>query len=188
MKFKIALALTSLATALPVAAALESYTADPAHTFPNFEISHGGDFTLTRGFFQKTAGRITLDRQAKTGSIEIVVDTASMTTGHQARDNIVRANWLKAGEFPQMIYRSKDLKFTGDVPTAADGELSLAGVTRPVSLAITSFKCRPHPVNKKPQCGADGVAHIKRSDFGLNAQSSVGDDVRILFQIEAYQD
>jgi polyisoprenoid-binding protein YceI len=188
MKLAIALAAASLGSALPAAAALESYTADPAHTFPNFEISHGGDFTLTRGFFQKTTGKITLDREAKTGSIEIVVDTASMTTGHQARDNIVRANWFKTDQFPQMIYRSKNLKFTADVPTAADGELTLAGVTRPVSLAIASFKCRPHPVNKKPQCGADGSARIKRSDFGLNAQSSVGDDVHILFQIEAYQD
>jgi polyisoprenoid-binding protein YceI len=182
------MAVLVLGTALPAAAAVESYTADPAHTFPSFEISHGGDFTLTRGFFQKTTGKITLDRQARTGSIEIVVETASMTTGQQARDNIVRANWLKAGEFPQMIYRSKELKFAGDVPVAAEGELTLAGVTRPVSLTITSFKCRPHPVNKKPQCGADGTARIKRSDFGLNAQSSVGDDIRILFQIEAYKD
>ena len=188
MKFTIALAAVSLAAALSAAAAIESYTADPAHTFPSFEISHGGDFTLTRGFFQKSAGKITLDRQAGNGSIEIVVDTASMTTGHAARDSIVRANWLKAEQFPQMIYRSKDLKFAGDTPTGAEGELSLAGVTRPVSLAITSFKCRPHPVNKKPQCGADGTARIKRSDFGLNAQSSVGDDIRILFQIEAYKD
>jgi polyisoprenoid-binding protein YceI len=188
MKCNFALAFLSLAAALPAAAAVESYTADPAHTFPSFEISHGGDFTLTRGFFQKTAGKITLDRQAKTGSIEIVVDTASMTTGHTARDNIVRANWFKTDQFPQMIYRSKDLKFTGEVPVAAEGDLTLAGVTRPVSLKITSFKCRPHPVNKKPQCGADGTARIKRSEFGLNAQSSVGDDVLILFQIEAYQD
>jgi len=188
MRCNIALAVLALGATSPAVTAMESYTADPAHTFPSFEISHGGDFTLTRGFFQKTSGRITLDRQAKTGSIEIVVDAASMTTGQQARDNIVRANWLKAEQFPQMIYRSKNLKFTGDVPTGAEGELSLAGVTRPASLAITSFKCRPHPVNKKPQCGADGTANIKRSDFGLNAQSSVGDDIRILFQIEAYQD
>ena len=96
----IAIAVLTLGGALPAAAAVETYTADPAHTFPSFEISHGGDFTITRGFFQKTTGRITLDREAKTGSIEIVVDTASLSTGHQARDTIVRATWLKAGEFP----------------------------------------------------------------------------------------
>ena len=184
----IAMAVLALGGALPAAAAPETYTADPQHTFPSFEISHGGDFTITRGFFQKTAGKITLDRDAKTGSIEIVVEAASLTTGQQARDNIVRANWLKVEQFPQMIFRSTNVKFTGDAPSSAEGELLLAGVTRPVNLVITSFKCRPHPVNKKQQCGADGTARIRRSDFGLNAVSSVGDDIRILFQIEAYKD
>ncbi len=183
-----AIAVLALGGTLPAAAAVESYTADPAHTFPGFEISHGGDFTITRGFFQKTTGKITLDREAKTGSIEIIVDAASMSTGHQARDTIVRATYLKVDQFPHMIFRSTHVKFAGDIPSGADGELLLAGVTRPVSLAITSFKCRPHPVNKKQQCGADGTALIRRSDFGLNAVSSVGDDIRILFQIESYKD
>jgi len=182
------LAAAALVLALPSAAAPESYTADPDHTFPSFEISHGNDFTVTRGFFQKTSGKITLDRAARTGTIEIVVDVASMTTGQQARDRIVTQNWFKAVQFPTMTYRSSKLTFDGDTLVGADGELTLAGITRPVSLAITSFKCRPHPVNKKEQCGADGTARIKRSEFGLNAASSVGDDVKILFQIEAYRD
>jgi len=181
-------AIAALGLALPAAAAPETYTADPDHTFPSFELSHGNDFTITRGFFQKTSGKITLDRAAKTGSIEIVVDVASMTTGQQARDRIVRTNWFKAEQFPNMTYRSDNLKFDGETLVGADGELTLAGVTRPVSLTVTSFKCRPHPVNKKEQCGADGTARIKRSDFGLNAASSVGNDVKILFQIEAYKD
>ena len=87
-----------------------------------------------------------------------------------------------------MIYRSRSLKFSGDTLAGAEGELTLAGVTRPVSLTVTSFRCRPHPVNKKEQCGADGTAHIKRSEFGMTALSSAGDDVRILFQIETYRD
>jgi polyisoprenoid-binding protein YceI len=111
-----------------------------------------------------------------------------MTTGQAARDNIVRTNWMKAEQFPTMTYRASSLKFAGDIPVSAEGELTLAGVTKPVTLTITSFKCRPHPVNKKEQCGADGTAQIKRTDFGLNAVSSVGDDIKILFQIEAYKD
>ena len=176
-----------LAGALPADAAPKSYTADPNHTFPSFEVSHGGDFTISRGFFQKTRGKIVLDRDARTGSIEIVVDVSSMTTGHQRRDEIVRSSWLKVDQFPQMIYRSNSLKFTGETLAGADGELTLAGVTRPVSLTVTSFKCRPHPVNKKEQCGADGTAQIKRSDFGMSAMTtSAGNDIRIVFQIEAY--
>lgn len=183
------LAAAAALTATAVSAvAQESYTADPNHTFPSFEVSHGGGFTITRGFFEKSSGKIVFDRAAKTGSIEIIVDSASFTTGHRRRDDIVRSDWLKVDQYPTMIYRSKNLKFSGDTPVGADGELTLTGVTKPVSLTVTSFKCRPHPVNKKDQCGADGTAQIKRSDFGMTAVSSAGDDVKILFQIEAYKD
>lgn len=152
------LAALTFAGVVPAGAAPESYIADSAHTFPSFEVSHGGNFTTTRGFFQKSAGKITLDRAAKTGAIEIIVDTASFTTGLQRRDDIVRAEWLKVDQYPQMIYRSRSLKFSGDTLVGADGELTLAGVTKPVSLTVTWFKCRPHPVNKKEQYGADGTA------------------------------
>jgi polyisoprenoid-binding protein YceI len=177
-----------LAGAGVCAATPETYTADPNHTFTSFEVSHGGNFTITRGFFQKNSGKVALDRAARTGSIEIIVDVASMTTGHQHRDTIVRTEWFKVDQFPSMIYRSNNLRFSDDSLAGADGELTLAGVTRPVSLTVTSFKCRPHPVNKKEQCGADGTAQIKRSDFGLTAASSAGDDIKIQFQIEAYKD
>ena len=178
----------AMAGVLGPVAAQESYTADPAHTFPSFEVSHGGSFTISRGLFQKSAGRITLDRAARTGSIEIVVDTASITTGLQRRDDLLRAEWFKVDQFPQMIYRSKQLKFSGENLVGADGELTLLGVTKPVNLTITSFNCRPHPVNKKEQCGADGTAQIKRSEFGMTNLGSAGDEVKILFQIEAYKD
>ena len=183
-----AVVIAALATISQVAAAPESYTADPAHTFPSFEVSHGGALTISRGLFLKSTGKIVLDRAAKTGSMEIIVDTASVTTGHPQRDNIVR-EWFKTDQFQTMVYRSQNLKFSGDNLVGADGELSMLGVTRPVSLVITSFKCRPHPVNKKDQCGADGTAQIKRSEFGMSGMtSSAGDDVKILFQIEAYKD
>lgn len=182
------LAAAVLTGVLAPAAAQESYTADPAHTFPSFEVSHGGAFTISRGLFQKSAGKMTLDRAARTGSIEIVVDTASISTGLQRRDDLLRAEWFKVDQFPQMIYRSKQLKFSGENLVGADGELTLLGVTKPVSLTISSFKCRPHPVNKKEQCGADGAAQIKRSEFGMTNLASAGDNVKILFQIEAYKD
>lgn len=182
------LAAAVMAGVLAPAAAQESYTVDPAHTFPSFEVSHGGGFTISRGLFQKSAGTITLDRATRTGSIEIIVDTASIATGLQRRDNLLRAEWFKVDQFPQMIYRSKQLKFSGENLVGADGELTLLGVTKPVNLTIISFKCRPHPVNKKEQCGADGTAQIKRSEFGMTNLASAGDEVRILFQIEAYKD
>ena len=116
------------------------------------------------------------------------MDTASITTGLPRRDALLRTEWLKIEQFPRMVYRSRSLNFSGDTLVGADGELTLIGVTRPVSLAITSFKCAPHPVNKKEQCGADGTAQIKRSEFGMTNMASAGDNIKILFQIEAYKD
>jgi len=183
-----AVLIATLATIAQAAAAPESYTADPAHTFPSFEVSHGGGLTISRGLFLKSTGKIVLDRAAQSGSMEIVVDTSSITTGHMQRDNIVRG-WFKTDQFPNMVYSSRNLRFSGDNLVGAEGELSMLGVTRPVALVITSFKCRPHPVNKKDQCGADGTAQIKRSEFGMSGMtSSAGDDIKILFQIEAYKD
>lgn len=136
-------------------------------------------------FFSEKHGKITLDRAAKTGAIEIVVETASVNTGNSRRDEIVRG-WFKVGEFPTMDYRAQNLKFSGDTLVGAEGELTMLGVTKPVSLTVTSFKCRPHPLTKKDQCGADGTAQIKRSEFGMTtAMSAAGDDIKILFEIEA---
>ena len=168
-------------------AAPETYVVDPNHTFPSFEISHAGGLSTTRGMFLKTTGKVVIDRAAHSGSIEILVDTASVTTGHAQRDAIVRESFRTA-EFPHMIYRAAKLRFNGDVLVAADGELTLLGVTKPVALAVSAFKCRPHPINKKDQCGADGSAQIKRSDYGLTSTGGTGDDVKILFQIETFKE
>ena len=179
--------ITALLCAGGAVAAPETYVIDPNHTFPSFEVSHAGGFSTTRGMFLKTSGKVVIDRTAKFGSIEIIVDTASLTTGHARRDDIVRESF-KTTEFPHMTYRAGKLQFNGETLTGADGELTLLGVTKPVTLIVTSFKCRPHPVNKKDQCGADGSAQIQRSDFGLVTTGGTGDEVKILFQIETYKE
>lgn len=184
-KFFAALA---FACVLPAWAAPESYTIDPAHTSPSFEVSHGGGISFVRGLFRKTSGKILLDRAAKNGSIEIIVDTASLVTSNERRDNLVR-EWFKVDQFPNMVYRSNTLKFSGDDLVGADGELTMLGVSKPVSLTITLFRCIVNPVNKRHVCGADGTARIKRSEFGMAGMtSSAGDDVSILFAIEAYKE
>jgi polyisoprenoid-binding protein YceI len=179
--------ITALLCAGSAVAAPETYLVDSNHTFPSFEVSHAGGFSTTRGMFLKTSGKVVIDRAAKAGSIEIIVDTASVTTGHARRDDLVR-EWFMTAEFPHMTYRASRLQFSGDTLTGADGELTLLGVTKPVALAVTSFKCRPHPINKKDQCAADGSALIKRSDFGLKATGGTGDEVKILFQIETFKE
>ncbi len=188
MKIQLAAFLVTAAFALPAAAA-DSYTVDPAHTYPNFEINHLGLSTM-HGRFGATTGKITLDTAAKSGSIEITIDATSIDTGHAKRDAHLKSEeFFNIGKFPTLSYKATKLKFDGDKLSGADGELTLLGVTRPVSLAITAFNCKPHPMTKKPMCGANATAAIKRSDYGLSTYvPAVGDEVTIIIEVEAAKD
>ena len=176
------------AFALPVAAA-DSYTVDPDHTYPNFEINHLG-FSTLHGRFGATNGKITLDTAAKSGSIDITIDATSINTGHAKRDTHLKSDeFFNVAKFPTLAYKASKLKFNGDKLSGAEGELTMLGVTKPVSLAVTAFNCGPHPMTKKQMCGANATATIKRSDFGLSAYvPAVGDEVKITIEIEAGKD
>jgi polyisoprenoid-binding protein YceI len=158
-----------LALSLPLSAiAADNYIIDPAHTYPNFTISHLG-FSTMHGRFDQTSGTVTLDRSTKKGAIDISVKTASISTGHTKRENHLRgADFFNAAEFPSITYKSNVVHFTGDVPTSVEGNLTISGVSKPVTLTINSFKCGVHPFNKKNVCGAGASTQIKRSDFGIN--------------------
>lgn len=181
------LATLAAAIALPFSAlAADSYTVDPAHTYPHFSISHLG-FSTMQGRFDKTSGKVTLDRTAKTGSVEIAIDVASISTGFAKRDEHLRGpDFFNSAEFPTITYKSTAMIFKGDAPSSVEGTLSMAGVTKPVTLNIDAFKCGTNPMNKKDQCGAAASAQIKRSDFGVKyGLPGVGDDVKLVFEIEA---
>ncbi|MEO8038228.1 MAG: YceI family protein [Betaproteobacteria bacterium] len=187
MKYALAAALISSFLAAPAIA--DTYTADPNHTYPSFEISHLG-FSVSRGTFDKTSGKVTLDMAAKSGSIDMTIDTASVTTGMAKRDDHLRSEeFFNVAKYPTMTYKSSKLKFNGDKLVGADGELTLLGVTKPVSLVVESFHCGAHPMNKKALCGANASASIKRSDFGMTTYvPAISDEVKIEIQIEAYKD
>jgi polyisoprenoid-binding protein YceI len=174
--------------ALPAAAA-DTYTIDPGHTYPSFEINHLG-FSTMRGTFDATSGRVKLDPAARSGSIEISIDTASIDTGHTKRDEHLRSeDFFNVAQFPSMTYKATRLRFDGDRLAGADGELTLLGVTRPVSLTLTAFHCGPHPMNKKQVCGANATTTIKRSEFGMKTYvPAVGDEVKISIEVEAVKD
>lgn len=184
-----ALAMFAATASLPAAAAQQSYTVDPAHTYPSFEINHLG-FSTMRGTFDTTRGKIVLDTEGKGGSIEITIDAASIDTGHAKRDEHLRnEEFFNVEKFPTLTYKATRLKYEGDKLVGADGELTLLGVTRPVSLTITSFNCGAHPINKKQACGANASATLKRSEFGMNAYvPAVGDEVKISIEVEAFRD
>ena len=186
---KIAVSAIALAC-VQSALAQDVYVGDPAHTYAYFETGHLG-ISWVRGRFNKTtSAKVLLDRAAKKGSIEVTIDAASVDTGHEARDKHVRSEeYLNVEKFPVIAFKSNNLRFTGDNLSGVDGELTMMGVTRPVSLNVTSFRCIQHPVNKRDMCGADASAAIKRSEWGIKrGATGIGDDVKISIQIEAHKE
>ena len=177
-------------------AAPESYTLDNYHTFPNFTLDHLGVSTI-HGRFNKTAGKLTIDRVAKSGSIDLAVDTASVDTGDgdkgsrpRSRDEHLRsADFFNAAEFPKMTYKSTSVAFSGDNPTAIEGNLTLLGVTKPLQLTVERFKCNPAQGTGKERCGGNATGKLKRSDFGMKTGiPNLGDEVTLLIEFEALKD
>jgi polyisoprenoid-binding protein YceI len=166
----------------------ESYRVDPLHTTTTFSVSHLG-LSLQRGSFGRTTGTVMLDRTARKGSIEVAIDAALVTSGSLSREELLRGeDYFNVAQFPIITFKSTSLKFDGDRVVAADGELTMRGVTRPVTLSVADFKCAIHPATKKPACGAEVTASVKRSEFGMTKnQASTADDVTIAVAIEAIQ-
>lgn len=189
--------LLALLAPLPVLAAPVTYTIDPVHSFPNFTVNHLGMTTL-HGRFDRMTGKVVLDQASKTGSLEVKIQTASVTTGDdkrpagggRSRDEHLRtADFFNSAEFPEMVFKSTRLNFAGDKLESVEGTLTLLGVTKPVKLSVTSFNCGPHPFSKKPMCGAYVEGSIKRTDFGMKfGVPAISDDVRLAISVEAYPD
>lgn len=185
MKQLFAAAALSAALIAPAFAAADTYTIDPHHTFPTFEVNHLG-YSVQRGRFDKTSGTITLDLAAKTGSVDVTIETGSIDMGFDEWNKHMDEKFFHVAQFPTMTFKSSKLKFKGDQLTEVDGDLTLMGVTKPVKLNVDLFKCAPHPMMKKDACGANATTTIKRSDFGMSAFIPfVGDEIKIAFGIEA---
>ena len=177
------LLLCALAFCGAASAAEETFKVDPDHTYPSFEFSHMG-ISVWRAKFDKTTGTVTLDREAKTGSVEIRVDAASVDFGNRTMNDVaISEEWLNVDRFPLMRYRGP-IVFEGDAPVAVDGQLQLLAVTKPVKLRITSFKCIQHPFFRREVCGADAEGDLNRSEFGLK-QYREGEMIHLRIQVEA---
>jgi polyisoprenoid-binding protein YceI len=145
--------------------------------------------SLFRGKFLKTSGKVTLDRAAQSGSVDVKIDAASVDFGHDKVNEHVRSkDFLNVAKYPTITYQGK-LKFSDGKPTSVDGQLTLLGVTKPVKLTINSFKCIEHPMLKKEYCGADAEGEFNRADFGMTfyADGELG-KVKVRIQIEALKD
>lgn len=190
--------LATLALAMPFAAAAspESYTLDPHHTHPNFMVEHLG-VSMMYGRFFKSGGKFVIDRAAKKGSVEVNVETASVDMGDNDKgsrarslnDHLKNADFFNVAEFPRMTYKSGNLRFSGDVPSEIEGQLTLLGVSKPVTLKLDRWVCKDNPMSKKPMCGGNASGSIRRSDFGMKyALGAVGDEIKLMIQFEGYRD
>ena len=186
-KISAAVLLAAAAAAVaPAFAAPVTYAVDTTHTFPRFSYSHFGYSTqLSR--FDKVTGTVVFDAAAKTGSVDIVIDAKSVNTGYATfNEHIQGEDFLDTAKHPTATFKSTRVVFAGDKPASVEGNLTIKGVTKPVSLTLTSFQAMPHPMMKKEALGANAHTVIKRSDFKAGKFAPyVGDEVRIDIAIEA---
>jgi polyisoprenoid-binding protein YceI len=175
---------------LPAMAAPENYTIDPTHTYPSLEFSHMG-MSVWRGKFNKSAGKVVLDRAGRTGTVDVTIDVSSINFGLAAMDEKARSDdFFDTDKFPTATYKGK-IRFSGEKPAAVDGQITIRGIARPATLTINLFNCMPHPMLKKEVCGADAEGELNWSEYGMKfSQYGQGDagKVRLRIQVEALKD
>ena len=186
--------LTKLTTALifaavaaaPALAAPETYVVDGNHTFPRFSYNHLG-YSIQMSRFDKATGTVTLDKAAKTAAVDIVIDAKSVNTGSATfNEHIQGEDFLDTTKYSTATFKSTKVNFDGDKPASIEGNLTLKGVTKPVTLTVTNFKAAPHPMLKKDAIGANATTKVKRTDFNMGKNAPyVGDEVTIDIAIEA---
>jgi len=183
---RIAFFAVSLALAVPAIAAPQTFVIDNNHTFPSFSYSHFG-YTIQTSRFDKTTGTVVLDKEAKTAEVNVVIDTTTVDTGSLLFNGHIQGpDFLDTPKFPTATFKSTKVTFDGDKPVSIDGDLTLKGITHPVTLKVTGYQLMPHPMAKKDAIGANATTTVKRSDFNCDKYAPyVGNDVTINIAIEA---
>ena len=177
------------ALAAPAVAAPETYVLDSAHSFPRFSYNHFG-YSTQVSRFNKTTGKIIYDKEAKTASVDIVIDATSVDSGFPVFNEHLRGeDFFDTAKYPTATFKSTKVVFEGDKPSAIEGDLTIKGITKPVTLTVTSFHAMPHPMKKKDAIGANAFTTVKRSDFNAGKYApNVGDEIRIDLGVEAIKE
>ena len=182
-----ALAFTTLAVTTAMAAP-KTFEIDGSHTFPRFSYSHFG-YSTQVSRFDSTTGTVVFDADAKTGSVDISIDMKSVNTGFaDFNGHIQGEDFLDTAKFPKATFKSTKVNFQDGKPASIEGQLTIKGITKAVTLTVTSFQAMAHPMLKKDAIGANAFTVIKRSEFNAGKYAPyVGDEVRIDIAIEAIQ-
>src|SRR6478735_5993735 len=167
------------------AAAPVSYEIDPQHTYPSFEADHMGGMSVWRGKINSSSGKIVLDKQAGTGTVDVTMDMKTIDFGiNELNAHAQTPDLFDTAKYPTATYTGKLAKFQNGAPTEVDGTLTLHGVSKPVTLKINSFMCKDHPMKKKEFCGADASATINRDDFGVDFGKQMGFKMGVTLRIQ----
>jgi len=176
-----------LASATPGRAT--DYTIDPAHSHILFTIDHLG-FAKIVGLFSDFSGTLSFDSNNVSASkLAVTVKTESLQTQFAARDKDLKgADWFNVTEFPEMTYVGTEFVKKDEHTGTITGNLTLHGVTKPVTLNVVLNKVGQNPLDKINSAGFSARGTLKRSDFGMKTfLGPIGDDVDLIIEIEAKQ-
>ncbi len=168
-------------------AAVEKYQIEPNHSHVNWTANHFG-FSNQTGKFSDIAGEINFDeKKPQDSSVDVTIKIASLTTGLPKFDGHLKsADLFDEKQFPTAKFVSKKVKVTGKNTAKVEGELTLHGVTKPVTLNAKFNKSDVSVITQKPTVGFSATATIKRSEFGMNyAVPAVSDEVSLIIEVEA---
>jgi polyisoprenoid-binding protein YceI len=158
-----------------------TYKVEPYHTQVSFSISHFG-FTNFSGFFSGASGTLELDPSAASASkLEISIPVSSiLTTAPTLDDQLKKDQWFDAAKYPNATFTSTKVTSTGKDSATITGDLTLHGVTKPVTLKARLVGAGANPLDKSFNVGFEAVGTIKRGDFGIKQYLPlVGDDVTL---------
>jgi polyisoprenoid-binding protein YceI len=187
MKKSSALIFTSLLLLATAAqAAPETYTYDPLHTQVLFSVNHMG-FTNSHGRFNTFKGGFTLDEQnPETSTADITIDTKSLDMADNTWNEHVREKFLETEKFPTIEFKSTKITRTGDKTATLAGDLTLHGVTKPITLDVTLNNVGTNPMMAtQKDAGFTITGSLKRSDFGMAAFiPMVGDEIALTIEVD----
>ncbi|AXK39351.1 YceI family protein [Crenobacter cavernae] len=185
MKRTVLAAVFASASAFALAAPA-TYAIDPTHTYAGYELNHLG-LSVQNGMFTKVNGTVSLDEAAKKGAVDVTIDAASLNTYFAKRDEHLKgADFFNVAKYPTLTFKSTELKYDGDKLAEVKGKLTLLGVTKPVTLTVTRFAKKEHPMLKKEAYGVNATTSIKRSDFGMAyGLPGIADEVKLNIALEA---
>ena len=184
---RVALALAGVLASGASLASQARYAFDPVHTRVAFQISHAG-FSNPVGTFSRIEGELQFDEADwSTARLKVRIPMTTLELGDADwREKILDRTFFDAKKFPDALFESTTVESTGSHTARVTGNLTLHGVTRPVTLAVTLNALRRHPLTFKKTAGFSATASLRRSDFGMTSwKNLVGDEVRLVIEAEA---